>query len=110
LKGQSTWFSNAKGHTEILLVDFNSPEGSSFSKYVDEEILSVENSYVKFSPTGYLADVGQTTIPFIDTTAVEPRYLVPLSGVGLYYKATTYFSGYIAPKLSVYDFEPHIQA
>lgn len=110
LKGreESVWISNAKGYNEIRLVHLNQPD--QFSSYLVEEVVKVADAYIKFGPTGYLQDVGQRTIPLIDTKAVEPRYLVPIAGLGLHYKRIEYYAGYIAPKLIVYDFEPHILA
>lgn len=101
----SMWFSNAKGYNEISIDNLGPPEKSSVFK---DEIVKIPNAYIKFGPTAYVRDIAQTTIPFIDTTRVEPRHLSPLSGVGLYYKSSKYSSGYIAPKLIVYNYEPHI--
>lgn len=107
---ESMWYSNVKGYNEIPLHNLNKPDMSSISSYFKEEVVNVANAYVKFGPTGYVQDIGQTTIPYIDTAGVESAYLVPLTGMGLYYKSTAYSSGYIAPKLILYDFEPHILA
>lgn len=59
---------------------------------------------VEFSPTGWVRDMAQTTVPFIDSIQLEPYENVPLHGVGIFYKAQNAHGGYIAPKLITYDY------
>lgn len=58
---------------------------------------------IQFGPTGWVRDMAQTTVPFIDTVLVEPDDLGPLSGVGLFYKHQTGHGGYVAPRLITHD-------
>ncbi|XP_031620535.1 uncharacterized protein LOC116339055 [Contarinia nasturtii] len=63
------------------------------------------NKFVRFGPTHKSADLSQRTVPFIDGQKVEPKMPAPLAGIGLYYKS----SGFIAPKIVLYNFEASIQ-
>lgn len=101
---ESEWISNAKGYNEITAPK-NKPDES--DRYSAMKASNVTHAFVKFGPTGYSNDIGQTTIPYIDTSSTE-QYLTPLAGMALYYKSTDYSSGYIATKLIAYDIEPHI--
>lgn len=77
------------------------------STWISKDVLNTD-SFVKFGPTAYSQDVGQTTVPYIESSAIEPTYLVPLAGAGLYYKGTKGSISFIAPKLISYDIEPNI--
>lgn len=63
-----------------------------------------DNSFVKFSPSDIDFDVGQLTVPFIDTFPLESRNPVVLGGVGLTYKRSDESGGFIALKTITYDF------
>lgn len=67
------------------------------------------NKFVQFQPSGIEEDVAQTTLPFIDSQIVESfDRQAPLSGIGIYFKASRGFGGFIAPKVITYDMSPHI--
>lgn len=103
--GESEWISNAKGRNQISSASLSLPDD--WDRYSDIKILNVPDAYVKFGPTEYVQDIGQTTIPYIETNSNDGEYFAPLAGVGLYYKSTQFSSGYIATKIIVYDIEPH---
>lgn len=63
-----------------------------------------DRNLVRFMPTSWTRDMAQTTVPFIDSILVEPPELVPLSGVGLYYKYQIGHGGYVAPRLIIQDY------
>lgn len=63
-----------------------------------------DQHFIVFGPTGWIRDMAQSTVPFIDTALVEPTEAIPLSGMGIFYKATKGFGGFVAPKLITYDF------
>lgn len=101
----SKWISNPNGgQIKIPLQRVANPV-KSVEKSVPNPTL---NAYVDFGPTEYWADLSQLTVPFLEIQTVEPYIPVALSGVGLYYKGQPGFGGYIAPKLVVYPFEPHL--
>lgn len=70
---------------------------------------SESGSYVRFGPTDLKSDLGQTTIPIIETQPLEPTNLAALSGIGLTYKNYRSFfgsdktGGIIAPTLVAYE-------
>lgn len=66
------------------------------------------NVTVKFTTSGFMKDLGQTTVPFLDTQDVSMSIAVPLSGVGLYYKYRHGFTGYIGIKLKTFTFINHM--
>lgn len=67
------------------------------------------DKFVNFQPSDVDKDVAQTTIPFIDSQIVESfDRQSPLSGVGIYYKGSPGYGGFIAVKAMTYDMTPHI--
>lgn len=66
------------------------------------------NQFVRFQPTDRVADVAQSTVPFVDIQKVEPHHPVPLAGLGLYHKGQPLFGGYVAPKVVTYNYGPHV--
>lgn len=67
-----------------------------------------QNLLVEFQSTDATKDTLQSTVPYIDTQLVEPSHPAPLIGVGLYYKGSDGFGGYIAPYVVPYDYFRHI--
>lgn len=70
---------------------------------------SKTNQYIEFTHSDIERDVGQTTVPFVDTQDVISMPPVALSGAGIYHKGQPGYGGFIAAKLITYDFGPHIQ-
>ena len=66
-----------------------------------------ENKFIRFRTSNLKEDVGQTTIPFLDIQPVEPIPHVPISGTGLYHKATD-SSGFLGIKLITEKIESYI--
>ncbi|XP_031620531.1 uncharacterized protein LOC116339051 isoform X2 [Contarinia nasturtii] len=66
--------------------------------------------FVKFGPSDKYKDLAQTTIPFIDSQLVESHNPMPLSGVGLFWKAFPGYGGFVAPKILNYNYGAHIGA
>lgn len=62
------------------------------------------NSYVRFGSTDFDSDVGQLTIPFVETTPLESKNPIILSGIGLTYKTNDASGGFIAIKTIAYEF------
>lgn len=67
-----------------------------------------ENLLVEFQSSDTTKDILQNTIPYIDTQLVEPSHPAPLVGIGLYYKGSDGFGGYIAPYVIPYNYFSHI--
>lgn len=65
---------------------------------------------VEFGPTDFWTNVGQLTVPFIDTQRLEPERAVVLSGVGMHLRARDGYGGFIAPRVFVYDFESYVKS
>lgn len=68
------------------------------------------NKYIKFTHSSIDLDVAQTTLPFIDIQPVVPYPGVPLSGVGIYFKGTKYFGGFIGASVFTYNFSENINS
>lgn len=108
---KSEWMThdnNFRGSHEIILINRSSP-----LRKLDENVvftaLTGAHGYMKFKPTDLESDLGQTTIPIIETQQLEPTNLAALSGIGLvlknYETVTSYkdgTGGIIAPKLIAY--------
>lgn len=99
------WVMNDKGgQNEIEITTRTNPFNSQ-----DNDVyapVASSNSFVEFGPTDFGSDLGQLTIPFIESFRLEPKNPVILSGVGLTYKNYDASSGgFIAPKIITYEFE-----
>ncbi|XP_051862929.1 uncharacterized protein LOC117576394 isoform X2 [Drosophila albomicans] len=70
--------------------------------------MSKSNQYLEFVNSGMEQDAAQTTIPFIDIQDVVSNSPVPLAGIGIYYKSSPGYGGFVAPKIISYDFSPHL--
>ncbi|KAH8351924.1 hypothetical protein KR084_000635, partial [Drosophila pseudotakahashii] len=68
-----------------------------------------DNQYIEFTNSGFEQDAGQSTVPYIDIQDVVSDPVVPLSGIGIYYKGRDGYGGFLAPKIITYDFTPHVQ-
>lgn len=104
----SFWYaSNAKNRVELVLERPNIPTKGDIKSIPDVR----NNQFIRFQPTDMEKDIAQTTVPFIDAQLVQPGpNLVPLSGIGLFYKGFPQNGGFIAPKVLTYNFGPHIVA
>lgn len=109
--GDSMWYSNVKGANEFVL-DPLSRSGRNH----EYEMSDVRDAFIKFRPSDYALDLGQTTIPFIEVHSSKSRYSGALAGAGLVYKSrkNIEYSGvellsghYVTTKLIAYDVEPH---
>ncbi|KAG4078104.1 hypothetical protein HA402_002155 [Bradysia odoriphaga] len=102
------WISNE--HENVHRTPINLKKSDIPPKATDFSVQNVEvNKFVQFQPSGIEQDVAQTTIPFIDSQIVESfDQQAPLSGVGIYFKKSSGFGGFIAPKVITYDMTPHI--
>lgn len=111
LYGRSEWISNKNEKRTVLLIDRPEP---SHPLQINAELCKrsipdfTPNKFVKFRPSDPDKDVGQTTIPFIDTQMVRPREMTLLSGISLYYKGRPGYGGFIAPKLIVFDMHSYL--
>lgn len=97
------WVKNENGgQTEIEIPKKRSP-----LQYIVKDLYMPEmvpNAYVQFGPSDLDFDIGQTTVPFIETYSLESRNPVALSGIGLTYKSNNESAGFIALKTITYDF------
>lgn len=102
------WISNENENirrTEISLKQSNLPSKASEFSVPNDEF----ETFVKFQPSDIEKDVAQTTIPFIDSQIVESfDRQAPLSGIGIHFKGSSGYGGFIAPKVITYDMTSHI--
>nr|XP_044251074.1 uncharacterized protein LOC108065941 isoform X1 [Drosophila takahashii] len=68
-----------------------------------------DNQFIEFTNTGFEQDAAQTTVPYIDIQDVVSDPVVPLSGIGIYYKGEDGYGGFLGPKIITYDFTPYVQ-
>lgn len=60
-----------------------------------------DNRFVRFVATGFgVADLAQSTVPFVDAQSVGSTPPVPLVGFGLFHKAQPGYGGYVYPRLT----------
>ena len=69
---------------------------------------SNDAQYVTFTITDMQKDVGQTTVPFIDTQEVVTNPPMPLGGAGLYHRGQEGYGGFIGLKLYTYNIVDYI--
>lgn len=98
------WVRNFQGGQ----IEIEIPKRRNPLRYIAKDIYkpeTIENAFVNFGPTDLDYDIGQTTVPFIETYPLESRNPVVLGGVGLTYKSAGDDSaGFIALKTITYDF------
>eukprot|EP00096_Caligus_rogercresseyi_P004378 TRINITY_DN1860_c0_g1_i1.p1 TRINITY_DN1860_c0_g1~~TRINITY_DN1860_c0_g1_i1.p1 ORF type:complete len:587 (-),score=112.25 TRINITY_DN1860_c0_g1_i1:142-1902(-) len=70
-------------------------------------LIAERDQYIMFDTTSGDKDVMQTTIPFIDSQPVETDTW--LSGLGIYYKGTIGYGGYIGASVYNYDFSQYFK-
>nr|CAH7755718.1 unnamed protein product [Callosobruchus chinensis] len=63
--------------------------------------------YLDFDHTDLGKDAGQTTIPYLDVQPVYNVPAVPLVGAGIYYKGEKGYGGFVAPKITTYNYARH---
>lgn len=98
---ESRWTSNEKSDRSLIKSDhLHVPIDARRQADVEN---SADGNYIQFGPTGWTQDMAQSTVPFIDTTPVEANDGIPVSGVGVLYKSTPGYAGFVAPKLFMYD-------
>lgn len=101
--GKSYWIGNTARLRELRI-----PRPDVPTKSRQRSIPIVDNNnFIQFQPTDIDKDAAQTTVPFLDATKLEAN--VPLSGVGLHYRTTYGYGGFIGPKLIVFDFAKYIE-
>ncbi|XP_018361103.1 PREDICTED: uncharacterized protein LOC108759910 isoform X1 [Trachymyrmex cornetzi] len=104
---KSFWHSNdVTDRTELKYTDPDIPIHS----FVPNEPDTEENQYLNFAPSDRRKDAAQSTIPFLDVQPVIPNPPVPLAGAGIFHKGRKGSGGFVALKLTTYDFAPHLQA
>ncbi|KAK0092149.1 hypothetical protein PV326_002086 [Microctonus aethiopoides] len=61
------------------------------------------NRFVTFRMSDLAKDAGQSTVPFFDAQEISGQPAFPLGGVGLFYKSSYGYGGFIAPKIFTVD-------
>ncbi|KAL0118792.1 hypothetical protein PUN28_009452 [Cardiocondyla obscurior] len=103
---KSFWHSNdVTTRSELNYVEPDIPIRNSAPNVPD----SNENQYLNFAPSDRQKDAAQSTIPFLDIQPVTPNPPVPLSGAGIFHKGRKGSGGFVALKLTTYNFAPHLQ-
>lgn len=60
-------------------------------------------NFIKFQLTDFKKDAAQTVVPYIDVQTVSTNPATPLQGIGIYYKGTKGFGGFVGLKLLTAD-------
>ncbi|XP_049872982.1 uncharacterized protein LOC126371706 isoform X5 [Pectinophora gossypiella] len=72
---------------------------------------SSHDQYIEFTHSDFEADAAQSTVPFIDIQPVMPMKGASLaSGAGVIHRGSRGSGGFLAVKLSTYDFARHVRA
>lgn len=99
----SFWINNLnvdnEQRTQLTITDADSPIRT---KNIQQRFDS-NNKFIIFAPSDVKKDLAQSTVPFIESVALEASEPRPCSGVGLYYKGESGYGGFIAVKLIAYD-------
>lgn len=100
---QNVWAMNENGgETEMRIRKKSNPLANvATDLYVPDQ---TPNAYIRFGPTDIQFDVGQSTIPSIDTFPLESHNPVALGGLGITYKRNDETGGIIGMKTITYDF------
>ncbi|XP_017785572.1 PREDICTED: uncharacterized protein LOC108568796 [Nicrophorus vespilloides] len=101
---KSEWFENLKtARSQIVTSDKDVPI---LSKQKSEP-RSTPGQYLEFTHTSMSEDAAQTTVPFFDAQPVSSM-VSPIDGVGIMYKTTGNYGGFIAPKLMTLDYYKYL--
>lgn len=103
---KSVWINN--GDEERTKITIEGGDVPSRSPNLATPIDSI-GKYVEFQPSNIDKDIGQVTVPYIESILLEASDPRPLSGVGFYYKHDPEYSGFIAVKLIAFDLQPTVQ-
>lgn len=97
------WVTNLGGGQKELVIDH---PGIPTDAVLDVNLPTnyEKNTFIRFGPSDFEADLGQSTVPFVETAPLESRNPVALAGVGLVHKGQATSGGVIALKLISYDF------
>ncbi|XP_025191079.1 uncharacterized protein LOC112591459 isoform X2 [Melanaphis sacchari] len=109
---KSYWIGNE--NTELSAnprthIDINNSDLPTKSISPSEPDMS-SNKYLMFTHSSIDRDVAQTTLPFIDMQTVEPYPGIPFSGLGIYFKGTKGYGGFIGASVSTYDYSNNINS
>lgn len=102
LSTPSEWKMNLNSERNVIVTSHMAVPTTTINQTIP--IIDTDKNAIQFGPTSWSHDMAQLTVPFIDTILIEPYELVPLSGVGLFYKSQEGYGGYVAPHLITYDF------
>ena len=69
---------------------------------------SAPDQYLEFQVSSLEKDVSQTTVPFIDGTAVVTQPPSWLTGVGIYHKGQPGYGGYVAFRIATLNVSQHL--
>lgn len=90
-------------------IDINDSDLPTKTLIVSEPDMT-SNKFVKFSHSSITHDVAQTTLPFIDAQPVMPSPGTPLTGVGIYFKGTKSYAGFIGTSVFSYNFADNLNS
>lgn len=102
LSTPSEWRMNSNSERNVIVTNHTAVPTVSINQTIP--IADTDKNAIQFGPTSWSHDMAQLTVPFIDSILIEPYELVPLSGVGLFYKSQAGYGGYLAPHLITYDY------
>lgn len=71
---------------------------------VQNTVESLRNRYVSFEYSSFRKDVGQTTLPLLDAQPVETKPGAPLTGIGLFYKKSPGYGGFLALRIHTLNY------
>ena len=69
---------------------------------------STSDQFVEFQASSLEKDVSQTTVPFIDSTAVVTQPPSWLTGIGIYHKGQPGYGGYVAFRIATLNVSEHL--
>lgn len=100
---KSMWITNAyPPGNKIVLQQADVPTRTKMD--ANAVVNRITDGYVLFDHTDFWKNVGQLTVPFIDTQKLEPERPAVLSGIGLHLR-----NSFLAPRLIVYNFQPYLE-
>lgn len=69
---------------------------------------SVSDQYIEFQASSLEKDLSQTTVPYLDSSAIFPQPPTWLSGVGVYHKGSPGYGGYIAFRIATFNMTNYV--
>ena len=102
---RSKWIHNPSPENKFGIYHSDIPTES----YLQSTPIDNQDQYIEFTHSSRTGDAAQTTVPYIDSQPVLPYPPQWLSSVGLYYKRSEGYGGFVGLKVTTYNLSSYVK-